>query len=417
MSVPLNMIPNEESRLITLVGFEAIRGGGATPDFKLYGRTSFQSTKDLVENDEFDGSYDGDIDPSYGPMTVTGTYAQQLTYDDAPALMELGVKGGVTPASDSETTPGYTWSYEPSRFRDDLASATVEHGFPGMPFKAEQVMVNDFTISADIDDAQAVWQYSANLFATYNDLKPTTDPGAATSGSTTTFAVSGATWTINQFAGAFLRLTGGTAGNIGEVREIASNTATTLTLVAPLPNAVTAADTGVISGVFTAGISDRTRDKIAAPGTQLFFDAVGGTIGTTEFQGGFISFSINHNNAISGKRFMRNLDRYDRKIGRAKRIVSGQVRIEFDTRRERDNWLSATPEMMRIQQVNGPVIDSGAGTTKHAIMDFSRIYWNTPTQDQRGSNLTLTLPFRAFLNSSAGSRAKYEFKNTLSAML
>lgn len=416
MSVPLNMIPNEQSRLVTYAGFESIRGTAVAPDFKLYGSLNFNTQKDLIEIDEYDGSYDGDIDPSYGPLTVSGTYAQQLTYEDAPALFELGVASGESGVSDSESTPGYVWTYEPNRFRDDLASVTMEHGFPGFPFTAEQVMVSDFTISADIDDSEAVWKYTSNLFATYDALKSTTSPGAATGGTTTTYVNSGASWTVNEFAGAFLELLTGTAGNIGEVREIASNTATTLTLVTPLPATVAASDTGVISGRFTAGISDRSRIKIAAPGTKLYLDAIGGTTGTTEFEGGFISFSINHNNMIQGKRFMRNTDRYSSKIGRDKRRISGQIRIEFDTRRQRDNWLAATPEMMRIEQI-GPMIDSGAGTYHRITMDFDRIYWNTPTMDQRGSNLTLTIPFRAFLSDDTGSRAIYEVKNTLSAML
>jgi hypothetical protein len=187
----------------------------------------------------------------------------RLTYENYPNLCRALVKGGSTGTSDGATTPGYTYDKAPSRFVDDLESATIEHGTPGMPKRAEMVLFNDATISADIDDAEAVWKFSGNLWMRKDEMMAATT-GTATGGSTTTLVKTAAGWSVNAFAGAYVLMTGGaTTANVGEAIQIASNSATTLTFVGALPNAVVNTDTFEISGVFTSGISDTTRERIA----------------------------------------------------------------------------------------------------------------------------------------------------------
>lgn len=414
MSVPLNRLPNDDALRRIQAGFEAVRGVAVTPDFKLYGNLNLTEDRQLVEVPEYDGSYDGDVDPVFSPYTYGGTYAQNLTYEDFPVLMELGVAGGKSGVSDSETPAGYLWTHEPSRFVDDLASLTVENGFPGMVKKAEQLMVNDFTISIDADNNEATWQYSANLWLRTNALLATTAV-TATGGSTSTFVDSGASWTVNQFAGSFLFVTSG--ANDGEVIGIASNTATTLTLVGVLPTAIASAVTGVVTAPFTPSISDRTRERIAAPGTKVFCDAVGGTIGTTEIEHGLISFSITHNNNLSAKRFMNDVDTMSRKVGRGKRVVTGQLRLEFDTRTQYDQFRAEAPQMLRVQQEGSVINAHGTLPNKLARIDLHRVVWGSPSESLRGTNVTATFPFRAYLNVSNGKRVEYISKSTLSAML
>jgi hypothetical protein len=412
MSVPLNRVANEQALERVFAGFESQRGVAVTPDFKLYGAMTITRDKPLVVVEEFDGTYDGTIDPVYGPMTFGGTYAQPLTYEDLIAIYELGVKGGVTGVSDAQTTPSYLWEYEPSATLDDLASATVEHGFPGMPFTAEMVMINDFTISADIDDSEAVWKLASNLWLRYDTLKAATST-TATAGSTTTWTQTGAGWTVNAFAGSYLTVSSGT-NNVGEVIPIASNTATVLTFQGALPLTVTAADVGSISGTFTSGIADRTRTRIKAPGTKLYIDDA--TIGTTEVEAGFISFSVTHDNQLNAKRFMNDVDRMSRKLGRGKRAVTGQLRLEFDNRRQYDKWMAETPQAIRIRQTDTTTINTSPATYRTATIDLHRVGWGTPTFDTRGSNVTVTLPFTAFLKTSTGDRVTYSVRNTIATM-
>ena len=415
MSYPLNRVANEEALEIVQVGFEAQRGVPATPDHKWYGKFVTTEDRPLVDVPEYDGSFDAYNDPVYGPMTFGGTYNEPMTYENYPNLCRALVKGGSTGVSDAETTPGYVYDKSPSRYQDDLESATVEHGVPGMPERAEMVLFNDATISADIDDSEAVWKWSGNLWLRKNELLAATSV-TATGGSTSTLVKTAAGWTTNQFAGAYALMTGGaTTANIGEAIQIASNDATTLTFVGALPNAVASTDVFEISGVFTAGISDTTRERISAPGTKLYIDDEGDTIGTTEVKGQFISFAVTYNNALGAKRFMDDVDYMSRKLGRGKRVITGQVRLEFDTRKEYDNYRNKSWRRIRIEQL-GSVIDSGAGTHKTARIDIHRAYWGGFPKDVRGTNITVTIPFWAYLDSVSGLRANFYGKNKLATL-
>lgn len=60
---------------------------------------------------------------------------------------------------------------------------------------------------------------------------------------TTTTIVTGNTWVVNALVGYQVRALSGTAGNIGLVRTVVSNTATTLTLSVAFPSATASADT------------------------------------------------------------------------------------------------------------------------------------------------------------------------------
>jgi hypothetical protein len=415
MSVPLNRLPSEDALRRIQAGFEAIRGVPGTVDFKLYGNLAITRDRPIVDVPEFDGTYDGDIDPTFGPYTFGGTYSQGLTYEDFPVLMELGVKGGVAAVSDGEGVPGYLWTHEPTRSLDDLASVTIEHGYPGMVSLAEQVMMNDFTISIDADDSEAVWQFSSNLWVRTSDMRATTSV-TATGGSTSTLVDSGAAWTVNQFAGSFVFVTSGP--NAGEVIQVLSNTATTLTFVGILPNAMANTNTAVITAPFTPSISDRTRERIKGPGTRIFADsAPGGTLGTTEIEHGFISMSLTHNNALASKRYLNDVDTMSRKIGRGKRSVTGQFRFEFDTRAQYDQYIADLPQMIRVQQEGSAINGHSTLPNKLARIDLHRIYWGAPSESLRGTNITATFPFRAFYNTTTSKRVQYISKNKLSAML
>jgi hypothetical protein len=415
MSYPMNRVANEEALEIVQVGFETQRGTAATPDHKWYGKFTTTEDRPLVDVPEYDGSFDAYNDPVYGPMTFGGTYAEPLTYENYPNLCRALVKGGSTGTSDGATTPGYTYDKAPSRFVDDLESATIEHGTPGMPKRAEMVLFNDATISADIDDAEAVWKFSGNLWMRKDEMMAATT-GTATGGSTTTLVKTAAGWSVNAFAGAYVLMTGGaTTANVGEAIQIASNSATTLTFVGALPNAVVNTDTFEISGVFTSGISDTTRERIAAPGTKLYIDNEGGTIGTTQVKGSFVSFSVTLNNALGAKRFMDDTDYMSTKLGRGKRVITGQVRLEFDTRKEYDNYRNKAWRRIRIQQT-GSTIDSGTSTVKTARIDIHRAYWGGFPQDVRGTNITATVPFWAYLDSVSGLRANFYAKNKVSVL-
>jgi hypothetical protein len=87
------------------------------------------------------------------------------------------------------------------------------------------------------------------------------------------------------------------------------------------------------------------------------------------------------------------------RVGRGRREVTGQVRFEFDRLDEWFEWRNTKQLSMKFFQ-EGPVIDETAGTNKEAEIIIPRAYWNTYTPDERGSNLTATFAFRAYLHAT-----------------
>jgi hypothetical protein len=62
------------------------------------------------------------------------------------------------------------------------------------------------------------------------------------------------------------------------------------------------------------------------------------------------------------------------------------------------------------------VIDTGAGTHKTARIDLHRAHWGGYPQDVRGTNITATVPFWAYLDSVSGLRSNFYAKNKLSTL-
>lgn len=394
-----NAVPNEDELKILNVGTEAIRGTSVTPTFGLYGTFTPTIDRPLVDDPEYNGTYMGDIDPSYGPTTVSATYAQSLTYEDLAILSRYLIKGNPTISSDAGTPPAGTISaLKPTLVRDDLDTFSFEYGVPGEPFAGTMGAVDEWTISADIDDAKASWQLSANLFCKDYAPKATTT-GAATGGSTTTVVKTAAGWTVNAFAGGYVTMTSGAAS--GQVREIASNDATTLTVVNAFTAAVAAADTFSISGMFTSGIAGRTRNRIAAPGTLVYLDLASGTIGTTQLANKVISWSVTEQKNLAGKRFMENVSGFSNILGRGRVKITGQLRVEFNSLAEYTYWVNKTELQMRIKQT-GPVLNA-VPTSALAQIDITRLVFDKPTDDVRGNNLTKTMSFTGFYDKTASA--------------
>lgn len=412
MSTAVNAIANERQLSRNYWGTEVRLGVPVTPTYRMYGDLRVNRARPLADRQEFAGTYFKDYTPVRGGVVIDGTYAQTLTYEDLPILLRYSVQGGVTGTSDGATTPGYTYVQKPTASRKDIDYATVEGGFPGMPWVATGLHLPEFTISADIDDTEAAWKWSGSAMALTKDLDAVTS-GVATAGTTTTITKAAAGWVVNEFAGGFVEMTGGaTTANVGQKREILSNTATVLTVAGVFPSAVANTDTFVISGTFTAGITDRTRETIEAPDTSVYIDT--GTIGTTEITGRIISWSVNYNINASGKRFMDNPSGFSR-FGHGATVVTGQIRVEGDERDEYDAWTADTAQKIRFQQT-GTVIDTGTSTHKLARIDVHNVQYDTLTDDDRDNNVTYTIGFRGFVDATAGVPITFTTKNALSAL-
>lgn len=95
------------------------------------------------------------------------------------------------------------------------------------------------TLSVALPSATA----SADTFELDYAQLPVINTVTSTGAGTVTTIVTGSAWTVNVYTGCFVRaVSGASPGNIGQVRTVLSNTATTLTLDSPLPSATTTAD-------------------------------------------------------------------------------------------------------------------------------------------------------------------------------
>lgn len=412
MTTRQNSLPNERQLVRNYWGTEASLGVFVPPTFKLYGDLRLTKTRPLADRNEFAGTRFKDYTYVRGPNSVAGTYAQALSYEDLPILCRYGLVGGSNGVDDANTVHGYTYTQFPTPTKPDIDFASVETMFPGLPMTATGLFHNEFTVSGDIDDAEAAWKWASNVMALSNDLKAAT-VGVATGGSTTTVILTTAGWTVNAFQGGYVRMTSGTAANIDQFAEIASNTATTLTLTAALPAAVTAGDGFEISGMFTPAIADRTRETIDVPGTQIYMDT-SAALGTTLVNGRFISFSVTWANNAFGKRFMENTTGFSR-YGFGAHVVTGQIRLEFDHRAEWDAWNANTYTKLRIKK-DGTTIDPTAVTRKTVNIDLPNIQYDAETFDDREQNVTVTCTFRAYVDPASGVPAKLLTKNRLATL-
>jgi hypothetical protein len=415
MTTSWNITPNSQALKRGYFGTEAIAGTAVTPTYRVYGDLSLTATRQLAERQEFAGTLFADYTPVFGPWAIDGTLKQPLTYEDLAILPRYSLAGGGTGVSDAAPTPGYVYTRRPDPDSLNIDSATIEGGTPGMAWRAGGAIFPEFTISADIDDSEAVWKWDSPIKAVSRDYVASTT-GTATAGTTTTVTQAAAGWTINAFSGSYVRMLTGTAGNIGQVREIESNTATVLTLTQALPATVAAADTFEILGNFTTGIADRTREMIAGPGTDLYMDATGGTIGTTAITGRFISFSVTYNSGLSTfKRFMENVDSFTAKPDLGTRRVTGQIRLEHDRLDQWNLFEAGTARKIRIKQT-GSTIHAGTSTTKEATIDIYNAVFSSFSEDTRNSNITATLGFTGFVDTVEGVPWQLQAKNTLATL-
>lgn len=393
-----NGIANERQLVRAYAGTEARLGVLVAPTYRLYGDLRLDRTRPLADRNEYAGTVFKDYSKVRGAAAFGGTYAQSLCYEDLAILPRYAIVGGGSGVTDGETTPAYTYERTPSPTRYDLDFMSGEYGFPGIPYSFTGLHFPEFTISGDIDNAEAAWMWNSTVMALTKTLKAKTT-GTATGGSTTTVVKTGAGWTVNAFAGAFVRMLTGTAGNIGQVREVLSNTSDTLTVGGAFPSAVANTDTFEISGTFTSGIADRTRETIDFPGTKLYIDPVG-AIGTTQITGRFISFSTTFARNSAGKRFAEDTEGFSR-YGFGAFVVTGQIRLEFDRTDEYEDWTGNESLAIRIKQT-GETIDSGAGTTSVAQIDLPDVAYDAITNDDRETNVTQTITFRGYVDATEG---------------
>jgi hypothetical protein len=395
--------PNEVPRRLVLAGIEAQRGAAVAPTHRWRGAFAAEATRDLVRTPEVTGGYDQLLTPQQGLPTTSGTYTEEASYESLGTHMRIGLAGGDPGVGDGNATEAYTRTFEPAFDRDDIESATVQHGTPGLGWQSAMVMHDEWTLSWDMDDEDGVWKFSSKLHLRSKTALPGTSSGMATAGTAATLTMAGAAWGLDEHAGKYLVITGG-AGH-GQVRQVTSNTGDTLTVGRAFETAPVAGTRYRLEGLFAAGVPRPAETKILTPGTRTWIDVAGVPIGTTQVRNRVISASVTCANAIAAKWFGENEDAASDRIDRGARVITGQVVAEFDRRDEYEQWLSLTEVGIRWEKA-GPVIDAEAGTRYRARVEVPRAVWETPRPDTRRNNITATFGFVAYLPTGAPLRVQ-----------
>lgn len=383
-------IRNETGLRRILAGTEAIAGTAVAPDYRWYGDLAISKQAALVRTPENTGTYDGLINPVREFPTFSGTYSERLTFQSFAEHNQYAIKSGATGVADGD---GYAYVVAPSATDDDIASATLQYGVDGQVWRSTGVRHDEYTITMDTDDSDNAWKLNSNLFV--RDMTQVVGfEGTATGGSTSTLIQTGAGWTTNQWAGAWVFIDFGTGS--GQVRQVLSNDATTLTFHAPVLSGSPSGKKYRIEGLFQAGVAFTNYDVIRAQGTKLFIDPVGGTIGTNQILDRLVSFNVTVANARTTKRFAENINSYSARTGRGKRMITGQVRLEFDRRDEYQQYENLDEVMLRFYQ-EGPALSADPGDVMRATIDLPRVAWDVVDMDERENNITATFGFVAYL--------------------
>lgn len=412
----ISPIPNSVQRKVIFAGSEAVRGTAVAPDYKWYGELVVNRNPQTARRQEYDGTY-GAGRILFGPDDLDGTYSTPLSFQQLANLARYGVAGGVAGVTDGETTPGFTYAYEPNQTADDLESATLIYNFEGIPFRSAGVMFNEWTIRSNIDDgASANWMWDGRLYVRTKELLlELTERGltAVTTGGAPAVHIltpTGGGLTIDALIGLYLEIMSGPGAS--QVAQITDNDTTTITLDRTLSPAPTTASTIAVTDLMPVGISDSDRDDIKAEGTVLYIGEEADDMDEHQIVGRFKAFSATYQNTINPKRMMEDVGSYSAKVDRGPRLATVQITQEFDEFREVIRFEEEAQRLVRIAQLTGPIIDATATpspTRMEAYLDFPDVRWVRMNEEVRNNNILVTYEGETQVDSSAG----YEYAITV----
>ena len=383
-------VPNEANNKTFMLATETVPGTFVMPTTRMFvpysaspGVGAIQRSQDMT------GGYDRTAKVRRDFADPSGTFGGAATYEELAIAGKYAVKGGVTGVT---TGSGKTYTFAPTFNADDIATFSALFGVDGLPWQSTGNRFDEFNISGDATSSDNSWQIGGTPFLSeakrYEGFE-----GIATGGTTTTVTMTGAGWTVDEHKGAYVFLDYGSG--VGEVRQVASNTATELTLETALSSAVTASDVFYISGVFPT-IAIPEYETIAFEGTNFYLDpynSSASSLGTTNISDRAVSFNVTQTLNLSNKRRASGI--IGRK-GRGAREVSGTLRFEFDRWDEYAKWIGDKPVSIRIEKV-GPEISGG--THHKATINIEKAVFDAWTEDADNNNMTVSLTFVALLEA------------------
>lgn len=356
------------------------------------GDLEITKTANLKRTEAATGGYDRYDAPELEAPTFSGTYAEQMSYQSAAIQAQYAFKTGDTGVLVPTSTGAYRYRKSPSFNTDDIDSATVVYGIDGLAWQSIGVRHDEWTLSIDVDDADAAWKFSSTLAVSSKDELPPVIDGVATAGTATTITMTGAAWTPGDLVGRYVFLDFGS--HTGDVRMISANTADSLTVDEAFTSAAAAGDVFRVEANLPV-IPMMDTETVKAAGTKFFLDPYGEPIGTTQILDRIISFNMTVKSNRTSKKFLDTPEgQVSRRSGRGAREVTGQIRFELDRRDEYVAWLQRWQRGLKVSQ-EGSEIDSGINNS--IALEIPRIAFETPTEDTRENNMTVTVPFVGYL--------------------
>jgi hypothetical protein len=392
----ITKIANDERNQVLYGAIETVPGVAPASGYqKINGTIDFPlGPPPLSDTADVTGTYMSDDTPARGNRIPSGNFSAPASFERLPWWARLAIESGDAPASGSG--PDYTYIQEPNLTADDVDTAAFKMGVVGNGFQVAGFRATEFNLATDVDNASGFWEISGTANASSVDELPGSFEGVATGGTATTLVMTGAGWTVNYWEGAFVFNEFGSG--TGDVRQVVSNTADTLTVSTAWDRTPLSGDTFRIAGMFPAGVVSTAEEKIPNAGTKLWILDVGVAPSATNFiRNRVISANVNIGMNLDPKTFLENEAGTTSGIfGRGALQVTGSVRMEFDRYDELSAMKAMREMLIRIEQT-GTELDTGL--PKMARVEVTRAVWNEQTRDQRNNNLTQTLSFRGYLNT------------------
>jgi len=158
-----------------------------------------------------------------GVIGNRGTVTSVVNDPAGNVVITFSLIGSINGGTGATVPSGATFRLSTGRFFV-LCAGTVASG----SFKFYDVATNSWNASAiSITNLPSTWGTEGRMTSTFN-YGETYGTGTATSATATTLVNTSKSWTTNQWSNYQVRITGGTG--LGQIRSIASNTATTLTV-------------------------------------------------------------------------------------------------------------------------------------------------------------------------------------------
>lgn len=273
------------SRLVRLQSFkETVWGTPGLATARWMGVQPFPSFKPYKKSTTFDEDR-GSLHNSFlsAILQEGGEFSlnAHATFED----IEFILQGGLQAVSPTGVGP-YTWAHAAGgNAAWSLQSYTLEHAYDESTIGASGCIINKWSIKGA---AKKQWEVSASGFFKSYYANAAKNIVSSTNASPINVQVTGHGFTTGMQVIISGHLVNTNANGTWVITVVDANN---FTLNGSTGNGVGGA-TGTVTKIQTPNIADRTVEVILFPGTLLYMEASGGTLGTTQFPNGLLGFGL-----------------------------------------------------------------------------------------------------------------------------